>query len=263
MLPIHGTAMQPQPPVSTSQLRRMLDGALPTDAQLDAFCLDYLPSVHRQFSGGMERTQKLNLLLASTPGDEVLAQLRLHLAAQEHSVGTESASARRAMVPMSPAGRPNAAVYRKGVIAIPIVLGIFGLVLLWHPAHEYMALHSSTRTGHDLTASAEDASVSADLRPWLTSEPPGALVYASPSGRFLGQTPWLPPLDSREDSNMKHSLAVCLRSPGFVPQFVKLEPGAAPSWPRPIHVRLQRETSAAPQRERQKESCHVQTPILE
>ncbi len=48
--------------VSGSQLRSIIERALSTDAELDAFCLDYAPDIHRQFSAGMERTRKLNLL---------------------------------------------------------------------------------------------------------------------------------------------------------------------------------------------------------
>lgn len=46
-----------------SELRQMLNNALKLDSSLDAFCLDYFPHIHRQFTGGMDRTTKLNLLL--------------------------------------------------------------------------------------------------------------------------------------------------------------------------------------------------------
>ena len=51
---------------------------LPTDADLDAFCLDYFPAVHQRFSSGMERLAKQNLLLARVGADELLAALGRH-----------------------------------------------------------------------------------------------------------------------------------------------------------------------------------------
>lgn len=46
-----------------AELRHLLNRALKSDSSLDAFCLDYFPQVHCQFSGGMDRNAKLNLLL--------------------------------------------------------------------------------------------------------------------------------------------------------------------------------------------------------
>ncbi|HNN97887.1 MAG TPA: hypothetical protein PKI03_36740, partial [Pseudomonadota bacterium] len=52
-------------PFSTEQqpLRQRLHKALPTVAELDAFCIDHFPEIHARFGAGMERTIKENLLL--------------------------------------------------------------------------------------------------------------------------------------------------------------------------------------------------------
>lgn len=71
------------------------------------------------------------------------------------------------------------------------------------------------------------------------------------------------PAAAHKEGELTSSLQVCLRIPGFVPLLVKLEPGAEPSRPRPIHVRLQQETRAASQRDLGQESCNVPTPRLE
>ncbi len=65
-----------QSPLDRNQVRRRLDDVLRTDSDLNAFCLDYFPEVHRRFTIGMERTEKVNLLLqlASEP-DEILDNL--------------------------------------------------------------------------------------------------------------------------------------------------------------------------------------------
>ena len=52
-----------QSPVQDS-LRQQLEARLRTDVAVDAFCLDYFPTVYHRFSKGMERTEKLNLLLS-------------------------------------------------------------------------------------------------------------------------------------------------------------------------------------------------------
>jgi len=44
-------------------VRKLLERSITTDADLDSFCLDYFPKAKRRFSSGMERTQKINLLL--------------------------------------------------------------------------------------------------------------------------------------------------------------------------------------------------------
>lgn len=49
--------------LSPAELRVHLEARLHTDSELDAFCLDYHPEVHQQFSSGMSRSQKLNLLI--------------------------------------------------------------------------------------------------------------------------------------------------------------------------------------------------------
>lgn len=47
-------------------VRQLLDEVLKTTEQLDAFCLDHFPAVHKQFSSGMGRTARTTLLLEST-----------------------------------------------------------------------------------------------------------------------------------------------------------------------------------------------------
>lgn len=60
-----------------NELRRLLNEVLRVDADLDAFCLDFFPEVHQRFSAGMDRPQKVNLLLqlVSEP-EQILVQLR-------------------------------------------------------------------------------------------------------------------------------------------------------------------------------------------
>lgn len=57
-------------------LRNLLDAVLRTDSDLNAFCLDYFPDVHRQFGGGMDRSAKYTLLLQTEEVSEILTHLR-------------------------------------------------------------------------------------------------------------------------------------------------------------------------------------------
>lgn len=61
-----------------STLRRRLNEALRTDADLDAFCIDFFPEVHRRFTSGMDRVQKLNLLFQLTDPEEIVCALNAH-----------------------------------------------------------------------------------------------------------------------------------------------------------------------------------------
>jgi hypothetical protein len=45
------------------RMRELLDQVLRTDADFDAFCIDFFPDVQRRFGSGMLRTQKASLLL--------------------------------------------------------------------------------------------------------------------------------------------------------------------------------------------------------
>ncbi|MBL9044304.1 MAG: hypothetical protein JNM83_22025 [Myxococcales bacterium] len=77
--------MLEQLPVSGS-VRQLLDSRLRTDADLDAFCLDCFPAVYRRFGKGMERTEKVNLLLSLEDSSGVATKLRTWgLKQQPHS----------------------------------------------------------------------------------------------------------------------------------------------------------------------------------
>lgn len=245
--------------VSPSQLRRLLEQALPSDAQLEAFCIDYVPAVQRQYSAGMERTQKLNLLLASTAPEELLDYLRSHAATaawreQERPALpiSSTATSRRWVAPIVGFGCAVAGALGAVVLAV----GLYG-------PRDRSASSESAAARPALSAPANQDSPAAVALAWLTSEPSSALVYAVPSGRSLGQTPWTPELVPPWEPFPKGGVQVCLRSAGFIPALVRLEPAADPSRPRSIHVRLQREPRAVLQRDLGQEICNVPTPIIE
>lgn len=63
-------------------LRQRLVEVLRTDAELDAFCSDYFPEVHQQFSLGMDRLHKFNLLISKISQEEIWACLQPRLSAE-------------------------------------------------------------------------------------------------------------------------------------------------------------------------------------
>lgn len=245
--------------ISTSQLRRLLEQALPSDAQLEAFCIDYVPAVHRQYSAGMERTQKLNLLLVSTPPEELLEYLHCHAA----PVAGRDLDQPAPSIPPSATPRLWAGHMVGFGCATAGAIGAVVLAVGLHWPRSRSASSESAAMGHPVSAPANHDSPAAVALPWLTSEPSSALVYAVPSGQPLGQTPWAPELAAPWDPPPKGGVEVCLRSAGFIPVLVRLEPAADPSRPRSIHVLLQREPRAVLQRDLGQETCNVPTPIIE
>lgn len=58
------------PPIRNS-IRHRIDAALPSDAELNAFCMDFFPQIRRKWGDGMDRLQKVNLLLADAEPAEI------------------------------------------------------------------------------------------------------------------------------------------------------------------------------------------------
>ena len=50
--------------INNAQIRTLLNNHLRLDTEVDAFCLDFFPEVYNNFSAGMDRMAKLNMLIA-------------------------------------------------------------------------------------------------------------------------------------------------------------------------------------------------------
>lgn len=78
-MPVSSTAAAGPPAgvvvTTTANLRHTLERVIRTDSDLEALCIDYFPDVSRRFSGGMDRTAKINLLLTMKDPDEILQSL--------------------------------------------------------------------------------------------------------------------------------------------------------------------------------------------
>lgn len=59
-----------------ASLRNLISHVLVSDAELNAFCLDFFRTVQQRFTDGMDRLQKVNLLLELVPAADILSRLR-------------------------------------------------------------------------------------------------------------------------------------------------------------------------------------------
>ncbi len=231
--------------LSPTQLRSVLDQAFLTDAELDAFCIDYVPRIHRQFGAGMERTRKLNLLLSGMAAADLLHALRQHVPDVVDQVITQPVPA----IPPLSKRRNLRLRWRAVVVLSALLLAVF--LIRFQPLA--LLKFGDMRVPQRLLFSGMDEVGEPPVSPVLTTEPTEALVYEVPSGKLLGKTPWTP-------APSFHGTEVCVRSPGFLPALVKLGPRSEPSWFRSVRVRLQQPSRAGPQRDSSEETCHVPTP---
>ena len=65
----------PEPSDHNALVRSIFDHLMRGDAEFDAFCLDYFPSVRKGFTHSMERTQKISILLERVAARTILAKL--------------------------------------------------------------------------------------------------------------------------------------------------------------------------------------------
>lgn len=61
---------------------------MPTDADFNAFCVDYFDGVSQRFAAGMDRLEKANLLLKLATPAELVAALRQHFQKDSSALGT-------------------------------------------------------------------------------------------------------------------------------------------------------------------------------
>lgn len=67
-----------QRPLTSPDLRKLLNALFKTEADFDAFCFDYYAPVKRRFAQGMDRVYKTTLLLESIDAQPLYDSLRSH-----------------------------------------------------------------------------------------------------------------------------------------------------------------------------------------
>lgn len=83
-------ASSSRPKKSTNLLRKKIDDALKTDADLDGFCIHNFPEVFRRFSRGMERQEKLNLLFSLKSAEDIEPSLEEYAKVINHELNLPS-----------------------------------------------------------------------------------------------------------------------------------------------------------------------------
>lgn len=217
---------------SAPQLRRLLCQALPGDSDLEAFCLDYFPDIHRRYSSGMDRQTKLSLLIQYSESEHIRAALA-------EVVQGAPASAMRPSVPLRDnridsstgacLGQLATAQFSVALYRTLMVLGLSALALVFV---------GNTLGNQPSTARTAPAHV-------LCSTPPGAEVWDLRKGRSLGTTPLF-----IEPSVIP--FAVCLRRVGFHDEVLSFAHGKLP----------QNEVVLRPVGSSPPEVCDVPIPIM-
>lgn len=92
---------------------------LPTDADLEAFVLDFFPAVQQRFGDGMQRIQKVSLLLTVEPNYTFIVD-KLRLRYPEHVAWRDCLRGR--------AGPPPARWFGRG-LAVVLLITAVGLLL--------------------------------------------------------------------------------------------------------------------------------------
>lgn len=82
----------PWPALTTAEVRAALAAVLRHESDLSAFCLDFFPSVYRDFAGGQTRVQRETLLLEKIDSPEIVQKLgELDAARLQHWLSQRSA----------------------------------------------------------------------------------------------------------------------------------------------------------------------------
>lgn len=216
--------------INRPKLRQMLTDAFRTDAEFGAFCLDYFPTTYMLFSQGMNREEKLNLLLERESPYSIAIQIPNTNGdlPQLCSVNTCSYISDEASQ-----SRLSGTTARKVVVRIAIVLAVISVIIsatiMRHP-------RAITKT---ITQE-----VSGNLAS-LLSEPSSAEVWDLRTGRFLGRTPTQMDKDTLPRQ-------VCLKKPGWHDEVVILRAEKIPF--DPVMLRPTNSSLVA--------ACNVPIPIL-
>jgi hypothetical protein len=78
-------------PLSQRELRRAIDHIFPLASELDGFILDFFPAVYRQFTAGMDRTTRVNVLFQMEDLDVITQRLRQVYASEVANVEAAAA----------------------------------------------------------------------------------------------------------------------------------------------------------------------------
>jgi len=208
---------------SRARVRRELEQRLLSDCDLEALCLDHFPNTQQLFSAGMNRQQKLNLLLSREDPERIAAALGLpfELAGLSHMVPPDESR-------LLDGPATGVAPHRAWLLSVLFVL--FGLTIGIAGA---LSLRPKVPLAERLVGA-----------PILHSSPSGAELWDMTTGRLLGTTPW----------PIQQSLlprVICLQKTGYRHNVLSLSSNPLP----------QGEVKLQPSKSVTEEVCDVPVPI--
>lgn len=208
--------------LTRSQVRGLLEFFIRTDAELDAFCLDYFPTVKRNFSAGMSRLQKINLFLEQAElieidqciretftdlnvdqalDSEATSNVQRRITCHDASVLTIFARFTRAL------GQPLWCVAFMETLAI-ILLG--WIVLRTEPIKTTNVAQSNSRSMEQEPRS---------FGTTIDTQPTDALIFDAESGMMLGRSPWMV-----WQRAMRPQRNLCIWHADYLPEHIVLSP---------------------------------------
>lgn len=150
--------------LSRESIRKLLNDMLRTDADFESFCIDHYPEVQIRFGLGMERTEKINLLL----------QLEDDLAKMAEHIDVRRRSANHIAVTTKSASPWSVKTAKLLLIVSAAVLGLGGFLggRLWKKfTHKQSTISSSAISNH-IPAPPVDLSVKPPLGNTATNQLP-------------------------------------------------------------------------------------------
>lgn len=236
-------------------LRRLIDRLAPTDADLDAFCINHFPEVKRRFGVSMERVAKINLLLEHVEPIELTQRLQeeqpeLFLKFADH-LPTGSICAwlsapdakpilatptNRTLQPSLattsvPTRLPARSVSSRLIIGCAFGSVIPAIVVAHFTGSPLVPAASSTDTDNPLPLAPMPRTRAPEQTPQfrITSQPSSARIDRSDTMQELGSTPWRGSLP-----NCTGTITILLALEGYIQKEVRVDCARGGSQ----HVRL-------------------------
>lgn len=209
--------------LSRAMVRQELEQRLLLDCDLEAFCLDHFPQTQRLFSAGMNRQEKLNLLLSREDIPRIAAALGIpsDRASSSHTGPLDDSVLLNGSVSRVSPHREWVLGGRTVLLVLTIgIVGVLGFRPKIRPAERPVG------------------------NPIVQSSPSSAELWDMTTGRLLGKTPWV----------ITQSLlprVVCLQKAGYRHEVLSLSSDPFPQ----VEVKLQPSKSVT------EEVCDVPVPI--
>mgnify|MGYP003596119854 CR=1 FL=1 len=204
------------------QIRKLLELALRTEAELDAFCLDHFPAIKSNFSAGMSRLQKMNLFLEQVEHNDLMQCITNNFTAVsiDSAIKADAASGRYLQAIHSDPVvtiSERTAVERGWPVLRIFLLGAVGIISLgwisFYTARRSLPDSTQLLTTHALKQINQAPELS------VTTQPTDALIFDSETGVLLGRSPL-----KMSTYDLLSGRQLCILHTDYHPEYVILQP---------------------------------------